>query len=321
MGAQLGKTEGLLNLIGWRLDDDPCPILYIAPTQKQAESISRDRLGKMLASTPSLWEKLAKGQANKLSEKWISGVRLGFGWAGSATELNSHPPGLVMVDERDRMGEDTEGEGEGDPVSLAEARTATFPDGKVVVCSTPTLEGASPIWALFEEGTQFRWSWPCPHCGDYFVPEFKLLRWPEGCTPHQALKAARLTCPGCGAEIADRHRPEMNRRGMYLAPGERVDPGGEVRGEFPDSDTASFWVSGLCSPWRTWGQRAKAFLEPHKSRTPGRVQAVINTAFGELYHLEGEAPDWERGVGASELRGGRAEGPAGLRRAGLGREL
>lgn len=302
MGAQLAKTEGLLNVMGHRLDDDPCPVLYISPTQRQAESISRDRLMKMVRSTPSLWAKLSKGQSNKIGEKWISGVRLGFGWAGSATELSSHPAGLVLVDERDRMTSDTGGEG--DPVSLAEARTATFPDGKVVVCSTPTLEGGSPIWSLFEEGTQHRWAWPCPDCGGYFVPRFELLRWPEDATPHQALRRTRLACPECGSELEDVHRSEMNRQGLFLAPGQSVVDG-EIVGAAPESDTASFWVSGLASPWRTWGQRAKAFLEAKRSRTPGRIQAVINTQLGELYKLEGEAPDWQQ---VAELRGGYASG-------------
>lgn len=314
MGSQLGKTEALLNLIGWRLDDDPCPILYVSPTQRQAESISRDRLGKMLKSTPSLWAKLTRGHADKISEKWISGVRLGFAWAGSATELASHPAGMVLVDERDRMDGSTGGEG--DPVSLAEARTATFPDGKVVVCSTPTLEGASPIWRLWEEGTQHRWAWPCPHCDEYFVPTLELLRWPEGCTAHQALKAARLACPECGSEIEDRHRAGMNTQGVFLAPGQRIESG-EVIGEAPESDTASFWVSGLCSPWRTFGQRAKAFIEATHSKTPERVQAVINTQLGELYRLKGEAPDWTR---VTELRGGYESGtlPAGVQVLTLG---
>lgn len=292
-GAQMGKTEGTLNILGHRLDDDPVPMLYIGPTQKQAESMSSDRVTKMLQSVPSLWEKLAKGKKNKITEKFVSGVRLGFGWAGSATELSSHPAGLVLVDERDRMGDDTAGEG--DPVSLAEARTATFPDGKVIVVSTPTLEGASPIWALYEEGTRCRWAWPCPDCGEYFVPRFELLKWPEGCTPHQALKDTRLACPACGSLIEDTHRPTMNRLGRYAPDGASVDAAtGELVGELPDSDTASFWVSGLCSPWRTWGQRAKAFLEANNAKTPGRVQAVINTAFGELYRMSGEAPDWTR---------------------------
>lgn len=299
MGSQMGKTEALLNLIGSRLDDDPAPVLYISPTQRQAESISRDRLMKMIRSTPSLWARLAKGQADKLGEKWISGVRLGFAWAGSATELSSHPAALVLVDERDRMTGDTGGEG--DPVSLAEARTATFPDGKVIVCSTPTLEGASPIWSLYEEGTQFRWSWPCPDCNEFFAPELKLLVFPEDATPAQAQRLARLACPGCGSEIEDRHRPGMNRAGLYLAPGERVLPGGEIDGSPPDSDTASFWVSGLCSPWRTWGQRAKALVEAKRSGEPGRIQAVVNTGFGELWAETGEAPEHSEVL---NLRGG-----------------
>ena len=119
-------------------------------------------------------------------------------------------------------------------------------------------------------------------------------------------------CPSCGSEIEDRHRPEMNRQGRYLAPGERVDMDGEIRGETPESDTASFWVSGLCSPWRTWGQRAKALLEAQRSGTPGRVQAIVNTAFGELYQEQGEAPDWKLVAG---LRGGYESGtvPQGVR--------
>jgi phage terminase large subunit GpA-like protein len=208
------------------------------------------------------------------------------------------------------MGSDVSGEG--DPVSLAEARTATFPDGKVVVCSTPTLEGGSPIWALFEEGTQFKWSWPCPECSEYFAPRLELLKWPEGCTPHRALKEARLVCPECGSELEDHHRPEMNRRGVFLGPGERVTSNNEIEGAPIESDTASFWVSGLCSPWRSWGQRAKAFIEATRSKTPGRVQACVNTAFGELYRLEGEAPDWTR---VAELRGAYESGtvPEGCR--------
>ncbi|MBF0444627.1 MAG: phage terminase large subunit family protein [Magnetococcales bacterium] len=311
MGSQMGKSEGLFNVIGHRLDDDPAPVLFIAPNQKLAESVSNDRVMKMFKSVPSLWSKLAKGKQNKMTEKFIAGVRLGFGWAGSATELSSHPAGIVLVDERDRMGNDVDGEG--DPVELAEARTSTFPDGKVIVTSTPTIEGGSPIWALYEEGTRFQWAWPCPECGEYFSPRFELLTWPKDATPQQTLKEARIQCPVCDALIGDEHKTAMNARGVYVAPGQEITPQGEIIGDPPDSDTASFWVSGLCSPWRTFGQRAKSFLEATRSKEPGRIQAVINTGFGELYKMSGEAPDWER---VAELRGGYSsdEIPKGVQR-------
>src|SRR6266540_898436 len=297
--AQMGKTESVLNVIGHRLDDDPVPILYIAPTQKLAETVSDDRAMKMFRSVPTLWARLAKGKKNKITEKFISGVRLGFGWAGSATELSSHPAGLVIVDERDRM---EQIKGEGDPIELAEARTSTFADGRVCAVSTPTLGNvtvkkneetglehweisdqiASPIWKLWQEGTRFEWAWPCPQCGEFFIPRFRLLTWPKDATPQQAFKAARLTCPHCGALIEDSANEGMNASGVYAAPGQKIAKDGTITGPAPESETASFWVSGLCSPWRSFGHRARAYLTALKSGDPGRVQAVMNTGFGEL---------------------------------------
>lgn len=280
MGAQMGKTEFLLNLIGHRLDIDPAPVLFIGASQRQVEQISGTRVSRMIRSTPSLDAKLDKRKSsNKITEKSVAGQPLRFAWAGSAIELSSTPAALVLLDERDRM-EDVAGEG--DPLALAEARTATYPDGKIVVTSTPTIEGASPIWSLFEGGTKARWSWPCPDCETYFVPTFDLLKWTEKATPSQARKAARLACPNCGSLIEDKHRAAMNAAGRY-----------ELSGD-AESDCASFWVSGLASPWRSWGEAARSFVEAARSHEPGRVQAIKNTVFGELFTLAGEAPPPER---------------------------
>ena len=37
-GAQLGKSEALLNIIGYHIDHDPCPILMLQPTESMAQS-------------------------------------------------------------------------------------------------------------------------------------------------------------------------------------------------------------------------------------------------------------------------------------------
>ena len=92
MASQLGKTDGFcFNVIGKILDCEPVPILFVLPDQKMAETISNDRFSKMLRSTPSLWDKLSKGKANKVTEKYISGARLSFAWASSASQLCSSP--------------------------------------------------------------------------------------------------------------------------------------------------------------------------------------------------------------------------------------
>lgn len=332
MGSQMSKTDGvILNSIGWQMDDDPLPVLYIGPTQKNAESISRDRLTKMIESVPSLWNALAKGQKNKNTEKYINGVRLGIGWSGSATELASHPAAKVFIDERDRMSDIKD---EGDVNTLAGERTATF-DGCVITTSTPTLgaveteeletglehwkpgsadEVLSSTWKLWQEGSRHEWAWPCPECREYYIPRSKLLVWPENSTMQEAFKESGMVCPHCGTISREREKGWMNQRGVFVAPHQAVLPCGDDDeramvinvgeaeptpvgyGDYlepDDSDTMTFWVSGLCSVWRTFGHRARTFLRAVRSHEDGRIQAAINTGYGELYQTRVNAPDWK----------------------------
>ncbi len=173
-GVQMAKTEFCIVCMGYVLDDAPVPILYVLPTQRLVETIS-PRVSEMLHSTPQLLDKLARGKRDKISEKYVGGVRLGFAWASSKNELSSHPAGVVFIDERDRMVNDVQGEG--DPVQICEGRTATYPDAKIVIISTPTIEGSSQIARLWEEGTQSRWNIPCPKCEQYFWPSLSKLKW------------------------------------------------------------------------------------------------------------------------------------------------
>ncbi len=293
MGAQMGKTEMIFNVIGHRFDDGPyVPALYIGPTQKQVKSISKDRIHKMIRLTPSLWEKLEKGQRDGITEKWIAGVRLGFGWAGSATELSSHPAGIVLIDEYDRM--DADVSGEGDPYTLAKARTKNYPAGVVLAVSTPTIEGGSPIFSLYDDGVMKVWTWACTQCDDRFIPQLELLRWPQGATANDARKHAVVVCPHCGSELQTRDRHHMNETGEYLIAKKTTD-GHYIIDEDQTHTGASvgFWVSGLASPWQSFGEIAEMLVSAYHSKSSERIQAVINTYGGELFKVRGDAPKWE----------------------------
>ena len=308
MGSQMGKTEGLFNVIGHKLDDDPAPVLYIGPTKSNIDGVIEPRIAQMLRSAPRLWAKTEKGRKAHKLVKRVAGVTLRLAWAGSPTELASQPAHTVLVDEVDRMEPIP---GEGDAVTLAEARIATYPDGRLIITSTPT-EGnvevekhpetgtehwkvaetkdlLSTVWKLFQEGTRYEWAVPCPHCNDYFVPRFRQLWWPDKATAQQARREARLICASCGVQIPDSDRSRMNARGVYLAPGQKVVDG-VVVGAVPESDTATFWVSGIMSPWRTLGALASSWVRAVASGDQGRIRAVINTGFGEPFAFRGEAP-------------------------------
>ncbi len=291
-GSQMGKTENILNIIGHRFTDGPfVPALLVFPTEKLSRSMSNDRFKKMIASTDILYQRLEKGHADKVSEKFFGGIRCGFAHAGSATELSSHPAGIVVIDEIDRMNNVS---GEGDPYLLAKARTKNYTGSKVVITSTPTIEGASRIWALWEAGTMGRWSWGCLHCGEYFVPEFKLLKWEKDTEPEIAMHTARVVCPHCGSEHRTRDRNELNENGRYEYC-VKSDSGGyeNIGTEPPKNPSASFWSSGLASPWQSFEDIVYVVLTALESQDQGTIQGAINTYLGECYQIRGDAPKWE----------------------------
>ena len=127
----------------------------------------------------------------------------------------------------------------------------------------------------------------------------------------------------------------MNARGAYVAPGQRIEPDGVVIGDPPESTTVSFWVSGLASPFVSFGERAGRYVEALNSGDQEEVQTVINGGFGELWApAGGDAPEWAdvarlklpyqsgdipAGVSVSDGRGRRAEEPSRLRHPRLGR--
>lgn len=324
-GSQMAKTDTVMNIICQKLDDDPQPIVYVGPTRSNVEKIIEPRLLAAMRSSASLWKKVQRGRAASKTAKRVAGVLLRLAWSGSASELASQEAALGILDELDRMGLDVEGEGS--PIELLDARLATYPDHKMVLTSTPTegvvvadrdeatglyrwrpadpTEVASPIWQMWQEGTREEWAWPCPHCDEYFVPRFSLLRWPEDAGAARAKREARLCCPACGALIEDRDKDRMNARGTFVAPGQSILKTGELAGEAEPNDHRSFWISGLCSPWKSFGDRAGGFVSAVRSGDINRIKGVVNTQLGEVWQIGGDAPDWH------EVQKQRGEFPSG----------
>ena len=329
MGSQQSKTETLLNVMGHKLCDDPQPILYVGPTKKNVESLSSDRFTKMIESVPEMQEALAKGHRNKITEKFFNGTRCGFGWAGSATELASHPVAIAIIDERDRM-VDVPGEGSVD--GLVKARLSTY-DGLQITASTPLLgdvvkkrhevsglehwevgeadDIASPTWLIWQQGTRHEWCVPCAGCSVYFIPHLGLLVYDAELDPERIYETAGLSCPNCGELLENVTKEEMNNRGAFVAPGQVIEDANwskEGQGAIIDHVECvygdylpvpnklrhpSFWVSGLCSNWVSYGERASDIAIANNSKKVGEIQTAWNTSGGEMYKPKGQAPDWK----------------------------
>jgi len=260
--AQIGKSEMLLNMLGYTIDVDPAPVLLVQPTLEMAEAFSKDRIDPMLRDSPVLRDKIrdAKRDAsNTIRHKTFPGGHITLAGSNSPASLASRPIRLLLGDEIDRWDVSSEG----DPLALAEKRTTTFWNRKHLLVSTPTIKGISRIEAKYAESDQRRCYVACPHCATRHVLAWKHVHW----TNHDPA-TAHLVCPECGGVIDESGRQEM-----------LSDP--EWRASAPFTGTAGFHVWEAYSPWRRLADIVADFLEAKKA--PDTLQVFVNTSLGESW--------------------------------------
>jgi phage terminase large subunit GpA-like protein len=279
--AQVGKSEIILNRIGYVIDQHPGPVLCVQPTLEMAEAFSKDRLAPMLRDSPTLRSKVvdsrsrAKASGNTLRHKQFPGGHLTFTGANSPSSMAMRPISEVLLDEIDRYPESAGSEG--DPVELAIKRTATFHGRKVLMTSTPT-HTAGRIWRAYLAGDQRVYLVACPGCSARSRLVWADIVWDRGEADGHMPETARWRCPECGNEFGESHRHPMLRDGLWQA---TAKP--QVRG------CASFHLSQLYSGWVPWADTVEAFLRSKGDRHTLRVWT--NTALGEPFEEEGDAAE------------------------------
>jgi phage terminase large subunit GpA-like protein len=256
-------------------------MLVVLPSLELAKRISRQRIDPLIEESAVLRERVkparSRDAGNSMLSKEFPGGILVLTGANSATGLRSMPARYLFLDEVDAY--PASADEEGDPVTLAEARTITFAHRrKVFMVSTPTIRGLSRIEREFEASDQRRYFVPCPHCGTMQWLKFERLRWAEG-RPETAV----YHCEGCERPIAEHHKAEMLARGEWRATAVSKDP-----------KTIGFHLSALYSPlgWKSWADIAREWLAARGSDE--RLRAARNTLLGETWVESGEAPEWQR---------------------------
>jgi hypothetical protein len=145
--AQVGATEGGNNWIGFVIHQAPGPMLAVQPTVELAKRNSRQRIDPLIEESPELRERVKPARSRDagntmLSKEFAGGILIMTG-ANSAVGLRSTPARYIFLDEVDAY--PASADEEGDPVTLAEARSLTFAHRrKVFLVSTPTIRGLSP---------------------------------------------------------------------------------------------------------------------------------------------------------------------------------
>ena len=262
--AQVGKTEILLNIIGYYIHLDPAPIMCIQPSLSMAASFSKNRLSSMIRDCEPLSERVAdsrsRDSSNSIFSKSFRGGSIDLIGSNSAASISSRPVRILLCDEVDRYNLATT---EGDPLSLAERRTTTFYNSKVAYVSTPTIKGSSRIEAAFEAGDQRHYYVKCKDCSEEQILEWEYVVWEKG--NHES---ASYHCKDCGSVWNDMDRYKAISNGRWIA-----------HEEF--TGTASFFLNALYSPWTRLSDLAEEFTEA--SKYPEKLRVFLNTQLGQSW--------------------------------------
>ncbi|KFL31729.1 hypothetical protein JP75_06575 [Devosia riboflavina] len=265
--TRTGYTTCLVAAIGADAVNDPSPIMLLMPTDDDARGIMVDEVDPAFRDTPALKGLMKQGRMdgrNTLTQRtMVGGGSLKVNSARSPRNLRRHTVKKLYVDEVDGM-EITK---EGDPVKLAEKRTTSYADRKIITGSTPTDDEASIIVKRYEASDQRIFEVPCPHCSERFEILWEHIRY-EGTAPESAV----CDCPLCGCEIEERFKPEMVEAGEWRA----TKP--EVKGH------AGFRWNALISLFANaaWHILAKEF-EDAKRDGFAAMQVFYNTVLGKVW--------------------------------------
>lgn len=272
--AQVGKSEVILNSIGYYIDYDPAPMMYVLPTDSMAETFSKDRVSPMIRDTPTLKRKVeetkSRNSGNTIFHKKFEGGHLTFIGANAPSQLASRPIRILFADEIDRF-PDSAG-AEGDPLQLAIKRTTTFWNRKIIEVSTPTIKGASKIEKEYESSSMEHLNVACPHCGKFQTYEWEQLKF-DHVSGTNEFTMLGYKCRHCG--VIEREVLWKRQPIKWIA-------------EHPErKDVRGFHLNELASPWKHWDEIVEDFLEA-KRQGKEMLKVWHNTSLGLPWEEDGD---------------------------------
>jgi len=274
--AQSAGSEIALNWIGYTMDYNPGPMLYVLPNvEPSVDRFVKQRLNPMLIDTEVLAnmfdaKRQRDGSNSKLIKDYPGGILI-MGGANSPASLAMMPIRDVVVDEFDRFA--WEVGKEGDPDGLIEQRQATFKHRKKLNISTPTVAGASRIDDKYKLSDQRQYYMPCPHCGEFILFKWPNLQW------NKQLTHAWYACEKNGCVIEEHAKTEMLKEEGY---------GGRAKwiAKFPDRSSRhrGYHWNALYAPIGLgfrWIELVRQWIEAQDDKA--KLKRFINTVLAEVW--------------------------------------
>jgi phage terminase large subunit GpA-like protein len=267
--TRLGFSSLLTSAIGYFAVEVPSTILYLLPTEADCRNFIVSDVEPLFDASPILQDCIAppaigqrtQSRSTMLHRVWPGGS-LKCVAGKSPRNMRAHTAKILFIDEVDAIEVSTEG----DPCALAERRTMTFDDRKIIIGGTPIDEATSHVLRSYLESDQRVFEVPCPDCGVFTEIRWKHIEWPEGDPAGAAFR-----CPHCKGLISDSKKPAMVKAGQWRA----TNP--ESRGHAGFRLNSLVSLLGNCA----WGKLATEFLLVKNDSD--RLKVFVNTLLGEAW--------------------------------------
>lgn len=273
--ARIGYTATLTAAIAHYVVRDPASVLVLMPTEADCRDFMVSDVEPLFADSPAITDALpmprpGRSDRNTLLHRLFAGGSLKIVAGKAPRNLRRHTCRILLIDEADAI----EVSAEGDPITLAERRTMSFANRKIICGSTPLDEATSHVSRLYGQSDQRIWEMPCPSCKAFAELAWPAIEWPVG----EPARAA-WRCPKCLDLIPERHKPRMLLRGRWRA----------LRPEVKDH--AGFKINALASllPAAAWGKLAAEFERAKLDEATLKV--FVNTVLGEPWREPADEVD------------------------------
>lgn len=296
--VQVGMTEVALNILGYMVDEDPSPTLYVMPTENDIRGIAAARLRQMI----DLSDRLSLHKTDALNDLrgilWsFDNMDVKFGWSDSDASLASMPCRVAILDELAKYHNSKTKIG-ADRVDLARKRTQTFWNRKIIKLSTPEDE-TDLLVREYRSSDQRRLWVPCPHCGTYaplvFPRDGQGHRFHYPDVDAEEIRRGGLAyfeCVSCAAPILEKHRRAMVAAGVFCPEGNKVAAGGVVVGGMPSTAFRGFHIWSAYSPFVPWGSIAYEWITSQSDLE--KLKSFVNNTLGEPWEEKAKHVEVDR---------------------------
>ena len=260
--ARIGFSMLVTSAVASFVANEPSSILLLLPTDGDCRDVMVSQIEPLFEASPALRDLLADDshERNTLLSKRFPGGSLKLVAAKAPRNLRRHTARVLFIDEADAM----EVGAEGNPIKLAEMRTMTFANRKIVIGSTPIDEDTSHVIRAYNESDRRVFEVPCPGCGAFTEVQWQHIVWDEG-----KPETAAFRCPHCEGIVEERLKPRMIAAGQWRI----TRP--EVKGH------AGYRINSLVSPLvnASWAKLATEFIAAKDD--VGLLQVFTNTVLAE----------------------------------------